>query len=125
MMFICLEGVVLEVNEEINFESGSAVIKSVERLMGDIGNENGYLEIFLDYTSLNENKQLVGVEFTGKDAIGYYPYIDDQNRITAVSYMLNEFDTKELKLSVTKPRYVLMEPYELDISIEEIIAIVS
>jgi len=117
--------VVLEVNEEINFESGSAVIKSVERLMDDIGNENGYLEIFLDYTSLNENKQLVGVEFTGKDAIGYYPYIDDQNRITAVSYMLNEFDTKELKLSVTKPRYVLMEPYELDISIEEIIAIVS
>ncbi len=112
------EGEVIEVNKEINFESGSAVIQSVERLRGDIGNENGYLKILLEYTSLNENKQLVSVEFTGKDAIGFYPYRDDQNRTTAVSYMLNEFDTKELKLSVTRPRYVLMEPYELDISIE-------
>ncbi len=112
------EGEAAEVNKEIAFENGSAIIKSVERLAGDIGNEYGYLKISLDYTSLNEVQQLVSVEFTGKNAIGFYPYFDEQNRITAVSYMLNESDTKELKLSVITPRYVLMDPYHLDIDIK-------
>ena len=114
---IPVEGEVIEVNKEIKFENGSAIIKNVKRLKGDIGNESGYLQISLEYSSTNEKQQLVSVEFTGKNVIGYYPYFDDQHRTITVSYMLNEFDTKELKLSVTRPRYVLMDSYELDINI--------
>jgi hypothetical protein len=112
------EGKTIEVNKEIKFEYGSAIIKSVKRLEGDIGSEYGYLKINLEYTSLNENQQLVSVEFTGKNAIGFYPYFDDQTRTVAVSYMLNEADTTQLKLSVIKPRYVLMESYLLDINVK-------
>lgn len=108
----------MEVNKEIKFENGSAIIKSVERLAGDKGSEYGYLKIFLEYTSLSENQQLVGVEFIGKGAIGSYTHYDDQNRISAISYILNESDTEELKLSVIKPRYVLMDSYQLDISVK-------
>jgi hypothetical protein len=112
------EGEAEEVNKEIKFEYGSAIIKSVKRLAGDIGNEYGYLQINLEYTSLNENQQLVSVEFTGKNAIGFYPYFDDQNRTVAVSYMLNESDTEELQLSVINPRYVIMDSYQLDINVK-------
>jgi hypothetical protein len=112
------EGETAEVNKEVAFENGSTIIKKVERLAGDVGNEYGYLKIYLEYTSLSENQQLVSVEFTGKDAVGWYPYNDDQNRVTAISYMLNESDTNELKLNVTNPRYVLMNPYMLDIKIQ-------
>lgn len=112
------EGETAEVNKEVAFEYRSAIIKSVERLAGDVGNEYGYLKIHLEYTSLNENQQLVSVEFIGKDAVGWYPYKDDQNRVTAISYMLNESDTTELTLDITKPRYVLMTHYMMDIKIQ-------
>lgn len=112
------EGEIAEVNHEVTFEYGSAIIKSVERLAGDVGNQYGYLKINLDYISLDENQQLVGVEFSGAQRLGWYTKKDDQNRVIAIEYMLNESDAKELKLEVIKPRYILMTPYSMDINIK-------
>ncbi len=109
------EGDIVEVNQEVVLEHGSVIITSVERQKGDIGNKYGYLKINLEYRCPDDMIQLVGVEFTGKNSVGYYLENDRDNRISTVSYMLNEQDKGELQLKIINPRYVLMDQYELNL----------
>ena len=111
-------GEVLELNKEIVFEKGTVVIKSVEKLMQDGGNDYGELKIILEYKSVEENQQLVGIEFTrrGRGGWGFSSEYDADGRLITINYMLEKSDKKTLKLNVVKPRYVFMDKYQLDLN---------
>lgn len=103
-------------NKEIAFENGSVIIKSVEKLMQDGGNKYGDLKIDLEYKSTDKNQQLVSALLTRKTSEGWSIEYDEQNRVKSIYYMLEKHDKGKLKMYVVKPRYVLMDEYQLDLN---------
>ncbi len=112
------EGEVIELNKEIAFEKGSVIIKSVEKVVSENGNEYGDLKVSLEYISQDENQQLIGVELTRKASEGYSVEYDNHNRVCVINYMLEKSDHRKLKLYVIKPRYAFMDEYNLDIKVQ-------
>lgn len=112
------EGESIEMNKEVKFEEGTAIITKVEKLPAQGDDKYGYLQINLKYKSMNENQQFVGVNFTNKKESGFYMEKDDQNRITTFSYILTKGDVNNVKLYITNPRYALMDPYLLNIDLK-------
>jgi|GEM_PF-4891231 hypothetical protein len=110
------EGEKIELNKEVYFENGTAIIKSVEKLPGD---EFGYLKINFDYISPNEKQQLVSVGIDNKIELTGNTHFDEQNRLESFDYFLNASDTKELKLYLTTPRYVIMDPYQFNLNVKK------
>ncbi len=111
-------GEVLEVNKEIAFQKGTAIIKSVEKLMPEGGNEYGDLKIVIEYKSSDEKQQLVGIEFTRSDKSGWgwSSEYDEDGRLITINFMLEKSDQKTLKLNVVKPRYVFLDGYQLKLN---------
>ncbi len=107
-------GEVIELNKEIKFENGSVIIRSVEKVLQ--GNEYGDLKITLDYVNNQSDQQLVNVKLTNKKSEGWSEEYDEENRLKTIYYMLNKSDHSKLKLYVTKPRYALMEEYQLKLN---------
>lgn len=107
------EGETIELNKEVEFENGSVIIKSVEKLIQEGGNEFGDLKVNLEYKNVDESQQLVGIELTRKTSEGWSVEYDAQNRVKTICYMLEKSDKNKLKLYVVKPRYVFMDEYSL------------
>jgi hypothetical protein len=114
------EGVILPVNKEVFFEGGSVIIKNVEKIMlEEENNQSDFyaeLKIDLEYISKDTNKQLVDINLTRKRSEGMSWENDDQYRVKTINYMLKKTDKSKITLYLTKPRYVLLEEYNLDLS---------
>jgi len=114
------EGVILPVNKEVFFEEGSVIIKNVEKIMLDEENNQsdfyGELKVDLEYKSKDLKQQLVGIDLTNKKSEGKSWEYDEQYKVKTIYYMLEKPDKSKIKLYLTKPRYVLMEEYNLDLS---------
>ncbi|MFU0828662.1 MAG: hypothetical protein ACFWTJ_14235 [Lachnoclostridium sp.] len=114
------EGKVVSVNQEVAFEDGSVIIKDVEKLVyPHEDNESDYdadLKVNLEYKSKDEKKQLVGAKLTNKKSESMSWEYDEDHRLTTYYYTLDNPSKSQIKLYLTKPRYVLMDEYNLDIS---------
>lgn len=114
------EGVILPVNKEVFFDEGSVIIKNVEKITHDEENNQSdfyaELKVDLEYKSKASKQQLVGIDLTNKKSEGKSWEYDEQYRIKTIYYMLDKPDKSKIKLYLTKPRYVLMEEYNLDLS---------
>ncbi len=114
------EGVILPVNKEIFFEEGSVIIKNVEKIMHDeVNNQSdtyAELKVDLEYKSKDSKQQLVAIDLTNKKSEGKSWEYDEQYRIKTISYMLEKGTKSKIKLYLVKPRYVLMDGYNLDLS---------
>lgn len=112
-------GEVLPVNKEVVFEEGSVLIKDVEKIIytneDETSDFHAELKVNLEYKNSDQNKQLVGVDLTNKKSEGKSWELDEDNRVKTFYYMLNDPDKDKIKLYLTKPRYVLMEEYKLDL----------
>lgn len=108
-------GEVMELNKEIAFDKGSVIIKSVEKVMQDGGNEYGDLKMKLEYLSSSENQRLVDIEFQryGRGGWGWSGEYDSDGRLVTIYYMLEKSDRSRLKLKAVGPRYVFMDEYRL------------
>lgn len=113
------EGEVLEVNKEVAFADGTAIISSVEKVIQEGQNEYGHLIINLRYQSLKDSQQLVRVKATRKTSEGWFEDYDDQGRLKAIGYMLERSDRNKnsIRLFITQPRYVLLDEYNLVLNI--------
>lgn len=114
------EGEIIHMNKEIPFDMGSVVIKDVEKVVYEEGNNNSNfyaeLKVDLEYKSKDDSRQLVGIDLTNKKSEGKSLEYDAQHRIKTICYMLEKSHKSKIKLYLVKPRYVLMDEYELDIS---------
>lgn len=114
------EGVILPVNKEVLFEEGSVIIKNVEKIMlEEENNQSDFyaeLKVDLEYKSKASKQQLVGIDLTNKKSEGKSWEYDEQYRVKTIYYMLEKPDKSKIKLYLTKPRYVLMEEYNLNLS---------
>lgn len=113
-------GEVIELNKQVDFDNGSVIIKSVEKIRNEGGNQYGDLKINLEYISNDENWQLVQTKLTNKGSEGWAEEYDEQNRLSTIYYMLNESDKSKLKLYVTKPRYSIMDEYQLKLDVTDV-----
>lgn len=108
-------GETISVNQEVKFEKGTVMITSVEKIIEKDGNEYGDLKINLDYTSTDENCQLLGAFFTRNRSEGWAEEFDENGRLSAIYYRLEESHENKIKFTVKRPKYFLMDEYNLTI----------
>lgn len=109
-------GVIINLNKRIDYDKGSLIIKSVEKVMQNGGNPYGDLKVDFECVSKDVNWQLVSAKLTNKGSEGYSEEFDDLNRIKTIYYMLNKSDRSKLKLYLMNPRYAIMDEYNLDLN---------
>jgi hypothetical protein len=107
----------IQVNKKVEFEDGTLIITSVRKAgKNETGNGYGSLNLYLKYSSKNENQQLVGVNVTRNRSEGWSEEFLEDGRLLAINYMLEKGDKDKIKFKVVRPRYVFTDEYNLKLN---------
>ncbi len=114
------EGEELKLNKKVEFNDSTLIITKVEKVKTDV-NAFGDLRISFRYENKHNNMVMCNANFYRTNLLGvmegggYSSTLDENGIVKAIDFALEKGDDKVLRLKIDRPKYYLLDEYNLEI----------